>query len=152
MEIPGTEVVIDKYLKRWYQFASNPHFYEPSGSYNIQALYERDASGNITVRNTLQYRGKSKTITGLLLSTTTPGKFKVKLERAILWFSITGSYNIEHLYVDEAGEYVAAIIGGGGSTYVLTSTPTISCELQAKIEARLGPERLNTLNFTAHTC
>jgi lipocalin len=152
MEVPGNELVVDKYLKQWYQFASNPHFYEPGGSYDIRALYQRDAAGNIIVTNTLRYRGKSKTVRGQLLTTGTPGRFKVRLERAFLWFAITAPYNVEVVYADEQGEYVAAIVEGGGSYYALSATPEVPCELQQKILAYLGPKRTVHLNFTAQTC
>jgi len=152
MEIPGNEIVVDKYLKVWYQFAATPQWYEPAGSYNIRAQYERDANGNITVRNTLQYRGKSKSISGFLVPTSTPGKFKVKLERAILWFTITADYDVQYVYADENGEYVAAIVGDDKYTYVLCDSLTPSCDLQAKITARLGAEKVKKLNFTAQVC
>jgi apolipoprotein D and lipocalin family protein len=152
MEIPGSQLVLARYLGRWQQFAATPQFYEPAGSYNVAAQYAQRADGSISVVNTLRYGDKSKVIEGDLLPTSNSDRFRVRLKNALLWFDITAPYVVEYAYADSKGEYLAAIVSGGSSTYVLMRANAMTCELQQQIFARLGSERVRRLRFTPQIC
>jgi len=159
----STTFTLDRYLGRWYQYASTAHWYEPRDAHNIAADYTRRDDGVIAVRNTLSSRGKQRTIDGTLTSTATPQLFRVRLEKAVLGFAITANYAVRAVLPvteeDTTEPYSFAIVDSRldratGSFYVLSRTQVPTCEQQAllrKLLVSLGYD-LSRIKYGTHVC
>ena len=153
--LPADSFDLEKYLGSWYQFAATHQSYQPSGSYNVQANYER-VGDRVRVVNMLSFHGKTKRVQGTLFSNSTnPRKFRIHLEKVILWWGVTADYVVKEV-LTRNGEYQFALVGNNDEDifYLLSRTKVVGCEDQARLRevVEQAGYHWDRLEFTAQIC
>lgn len=110
---------LKRYMGRWFEIARYDNRFE-RGLDQVQAFYDRQADGRITVMNSGEdvRTGKRRESRGRVHATRIPGRLRV----AFFW-KFYADYNILEL-----GEgYEWALVGGGSSKYlwILARTPVL---------------------------